>query len=143
MRAKDFGYIGLIVIVLFFVLIVWLMSSAVPSDQPTRILITRAFSCRSENNEWQKTQSFVVDESIFVCGQVSANAVTFRKQVQLRIYEGERDTLEAPIYYGNVWLTEKDSKIPVEVELAPGDYSIEISDGRTILVALQIVVTEN
>jgi hypothetical protein len=139
MNSKNFGYIGLVVVVVLGILIMWLDSTF--SHEPPTIQLESTFLCeKSGNNKWMQINEFTVGEDIYVCGQAKSNAQDF--QIQIRVYEGERGALERPIYYNNIDVSNGDLHIPLRIYLDPGNYTMEVSNGRDILSTLQIRVND-
>ena len=139
MNSKNFGYIGLVVVVVLGILIMWLDSTF--SHEPPTIQLESTFLCeKSGNNKWMQINEFTVGEDIYVCGQATSNAQDF--QIQIRVYEGERGALERPIYYNNIDVSNGDLYIPLRIYLDPGNYTVEVSNGRDILSTLQIRVND-
>ncbi|MBV6452138.1 MAG: hypothetical protein MHPDNHAH_02891 [Anaerolineales bacterium] len=62
--------------------------------------------------------------------------------MQICIYNGKQDILETPIYYENVWVSNGEMVIPLDVYIPPGNYEIQITDGRIILSTLKIEIIE-
>lgn len=132
MRTKYFGYIGVVLWTMACIIIGWLMYFA-PEYKPIAIRFNNIFSCKKNGDTWLQVNSFREGEVLYICGRVESNVQEFRKQIQIRIYEGERETFEHPIYYDNVWVSKEDVVIPLQTFLHSGNYTVEISSGRKIL----------
>ncbi|MBI4738404.1 hypothetical protein HY772_02375 [Candidatus Woesearchaeota archaeon] len=139
MKAKDFGYIGLVICAVFCFLIAWLMYST-PAYEPTIIQLDDTFPCKENNSEWIQVDNFTVGESFYICSYVKSNVPELHKQIQIRIYEGKRDLMERPVYYDNIWVSNGEISIPLKTYLYPGSYTVELSSGRKILSTLRVEI---
>lgn len=139
MRAKDIGYIGLLIFAVLCFLLALLMYSA-PAYESTIIQIDNASPCKKNNGEWIQVADFIANESVYICGYVRANIQELHQQIQIRIYEGERDLLKQPIYYDNIWVSNGEMHIPLKIYLDPDNYTVEISIGRKILNVIQLQI---
>jgi hypothetical protein len=139
MKTKYFGYIGIALWIMACIIIGWLMYFA-PEYKPTTIRLNNTFLCKKNGDTWLQVDRFREGEELYICSQIESNVQEFHKQIQIRIYEGKRETFEHPIYYDNTWVLKKDVVIPLRVFLYSGNYTVEISSGRKILDTIRLEI---
>ncbi len=139
MRAKHFGYVGLAIWAILCILAGWLMYYT-PGYGPVRFNLSNTILCKKNGDEWMPVDSFNVGEVLYICSHVESNVQDLREQIQIRVYEGERETFEYPIYYDNIWISNGDVNIPLRVSLYSGNYTVEISSGRKIFSIIQVEI---
>jgi hypothetical protein len=140
-RLTLFGQIFLIVWLVFCILIIWAINN-VPRYQPTIINIDNPFVCEEVDGELIRTSKFKVGQTIYVCGRVRLSDPSLSMPIQIRVYEGERTFGEREIFYDNVVVSSGDETVVVDAYLFPGNYEIQISDGRRVLGSVQIEIID-
>lgn len=135
------GQIFLVVWVILCLLIYWMLNKT-PIYKPNIINFVNPLACEKENNDLHITSIFKVGQKIYICGHIRLSDPNKKQEMQIRVYEGERSFNEHEIFYSNVIVSNDDKAIPVDVYLLPGNYEIQISDGRRILNTIAIEVID-
>lgn len=141
MKAKHFGYVGLAIWAILCFLAGWLIYYA-PGYEPVRFKLNNTFLCKKNDDKWNHVDSYKMGEDLYICSRVSSNVQDLREQVQIRVYEGEREAFERPIYYDNTWISNGDVNIPLRTYLYSGSYTVEISSGREIFSAIKVEIQD-
>lgn len=144
MKQKElttFGKIFLVVWIALCMLIVWALSNT-PVYKPTIINLVNLHSCEKMDDQWLAVSSFKVGQNIYLCGNIQLSDSTQKKEIQVRVYEGERTFNEHEIFYTNLTVSSTDKAIPVDTYLFPGSYEIQINDGRLVLGAIQVEIVD-
>jgi hypothetical protein len=138
---KKNNYVVFIIFIILIALLKWIIST-LPSSEIVYFTLQDTFTCEKRGESRNRINVFVVDDTINICTQVNSDIEDIHKQVQIRIYEGEQNILESPIYYESVWVSNGEMIISLDIYLSPGVYEIQITNGRTILSILKIKITQ-
>jgi hypothetical protein len=141
-KQKELTAVGKIFLVVWIVLcmlIVWALSS-IPVYKPTIINFTNLYTCEKVEDQWIAVSSFNVGQDIYLCGNIRLSDSTQKKEIQVRVYEGERAFYKHEIFYANVMVSSMDKAILVNTYLSPGIYEIQINSGRRVLGVVQVEV---
>lgn len=144
MKISDIKKHSYIVFLILLILIVLLRRafSILPSSKPAYFTLQNTFTCEERDGVMDRISVFGVNKTISICTQVNSVVENLHKQMQICIYNGKQDILETPIYYENVWVSNGEMVIPLDVYIPPGNYEIQITDGRIILSTLKIEIIE-
>lgn len=137
--SANIGYLGLLIFV-FCAIIGIVLEYTIPSNEPLRIVLDHTFPCLQSGNLWVLSESFGMDQSIYICGDIKSNATSLKTQIQIRVYKNELQPMDRAIYYDNVWVSNGELKLPIKTQLEPGKYVIQISSGRKSLSIIKLEV---
>ena len=143
----DSGVIKKIIygfLTLFFCLLVFFICLEIWSEPqsitPVTYSVKEAHLCAFENKKWIKKDLFSIGEQIYLCVDISSSSPIDESHFQVYILNERNWSKKDPIFEDSIIFTESKKYIPIQYDLVPGKYSIEVLHIRQILIELPFEV---
>jgi hypothetical protein len=144
MNSKKFGDIlGTIIFVAVALLcLLTLVVEKTHPYKPNLITLHNPYLCVETHNGWQQVENFATDEAYYICGQISSAKPDLDAQIEIFVYENKYTSQRNAVFFDVVRIQNGEVTIHIDTYLYPGKYVVQISDGRTTLAFVNLLVTE-
>lgn len=107
----------------------------------TVVSIYEVYPCVKQADAWIEVDTFKVDDQITVCGRITSSDPSGKARVEIRVYQKELTSQRNAIYYEIVNVENGNATIPIDIDLDPDIYIVDVSDGidKHELVSFKVV----
>lgn len=92
----------------------------------TELTVKNAYSCKFENDQWVKSDKFILGDEVYVCTEIKSNNTLLEYPLTIYIFKDNIKDKDEAVYDKQVLFSLTDVHIPIHYVFLTGRYYIAI-----------------